>query len=85
MKLWDDELEGYREEARALLEYLPDLWPDELPADPLERARVLRESMRSAAPPQLSERAEESSIPGPAGDMPVRTETSTSGPASTRS
>jgi acetyl esterase/lipase len=72
MKLWDDELEGYREEARALLEYLPDIWPDQLPSDPVERARAQRESMRAAAPVELSELAEESSIPGPDGDIPVR-------------
>lgn len=72
MKLWDDELESYREEARALLEYLPDIWPGELPSDPVERAVAMRESMRNAAPVQLSERAEASSIPGPAGDIPVR-------------
>jgi acetyl esterase/lipase len=72
MKLWDDELEGYREEARALLEYLPDIWPDQLPSDPVVRARAQRESMRAAAPVELSELAEESSIPGPDGDIPVR-------------
>ena len=50
MKLWDDELESYREEARSLLAYLPDIWPENLPADPVERAVAQRESMRSAAP-----------------------------------
>ena len=72
MKLWDDELEGYREEARRFLELLPDLWPAEVPVDPVERAVAQRESMRNAAPPQLSEIAEESTIPGAAGDIPVR-------------
>jgi len=72
MKLWDDELESYREEARSLLAHLPDIWPENLPADPVERAVAQRESMRNAAPPQLSESAEEGSIPGPAGDIPVR-------------
>ena len=62
MKLWDDELESYREEARSLLAYLPDIWPENLPADPVERAVAQRESMRNAAPPQLSERRERATL-----------------------
>jgi len=72
MKLWDDELEGYREEARSLLQYLPELEAPPAGLDPIARAEALRESFRNLAPPQLSEMAEPGSIPGPAGDIPVR-------------
>ncbi len=72
MKLWDDELEGYREEARNMLQFLPNIRPDVIASDPVERAIASREVMKQIAPPQLSELAEATVIPSPAGDIPVR-------------
>jgi acetyl esterase/lipase len=73
MKLWDDELEPYREEARALLEYLPDLnagGPP--PTDRIERAEQMRVAMRELTAAGESSHARVTTIPGPAGDIPVR-------------
>ena len=53
MKLWDDELEGHREEARALLAAIPTVEDTARDASPLERARAQRESFRKLAPPAL--------------------------------
>lgn len=72
MKLWDEELESYREEAQKLLHFLPDIRPETPPSDPILRARQMRSSFESMAPIPTSERAEQSTIPGPAGDIPVR-------------
>ena len=72
MKLWDDELEGYREEARDMLQYLPDIRPTEIASDPVERAIASREVLRQIAPPEPSEIAEATVIPSPSGDIPVR-------------
>ncbi|MBW2424815.1 MAG: alpha/beta hydrolase [Deltaproteobacteria bacterium] len=73
MKLWDEELEQYREEARNMLQFLPDIDATDLPEDPIARAEAQRASFAEALPPMPpSARAEASSIPGPAGDVPVR-------------
>ena len=72
MKLWDDELESYREEARSLLPHLPDISLKEIPSDPIERAVAQRAAMSAIMTAQPSELAEEATIPGPAGDIPVR-------------
>ena len=72
MQLWDEELEGYREEARNLLQYLPNIRPGIVSSDPLERAIASREAIRELAQPELSEAAEEAVLPSPSGDIPVR-------------
>jgi acetyl esterase/lipase len=73
MKLWDDELEMHREEARNMLQFLPQPRPTEAPADPIARAEIQRAAFREMMPDvPPSERAEASVIPGPAGDLPVR-------------
>ena len=41
MKLWNDELEAHREEARALLPHLPDL-EAEAPTGPASAPRISR-------------------------------------------
>ena len=73
MRLWNDTIDGYRPEAQALLEYLPSTGDAEadLPDDPVARAQILRENML-AFEPEPSPMAVESTIPGPAGDVPVR-------------
>ncbi len=73
MKLWDEQLEGMREEARSMLQYLPALAQPDYALDPVTRARGIREgfnAMTAAAP--KSARAEATTIPGPAGPIPVR-------------
>lgn len=73
MRLWDEELEGYREEARALLEQMPGLESLEHVTDPVERARAARKSFDASLPEGItSDLAEATTIPGPAGDLPVR-------------
>jgi len=72
MKLWDAELEGYREEARNMLQYLPEMSEPTDVEDPIERAQLTRKSFDEMAPIPPSEMVEESTIPGPAGDLPVR-------------
>jgi acetyl esterase/lipase len=72
VKLWDEELEGYREEARALLEHLPELEPPREDLAPVERAQAARASFEASMPIVPSEAAEPATIPGPAGDLPVR-------------
>lgn len=73
MRLWNDTIDGYRPEAQALLEYLPSTGDAEadLPDDPVARAEVLRQNML-AFEPEPSPMAVETTIPGPAGDIPVR-------------
>ena len=73
MRLWDDELESYRAENRAALQHLPDP-PSNAGAasrDPIALAQAMREQfvVTLLEPSSL---AEESSIPGSAGDIPVR-------------
>ena len=73
MKLWDEQLEGMREEARNMLQYLPALAQPDYALDAVTRARGIREgfkTMTAAAP--KSARAEATTIPGPAGPIPVR-------------
>ncbi len=73
MKLWDDTIDGYRPEANALLEHLPStsIAEADLPEDPVARAELSREFMR-AMEPDPSTMAVEDTIPGPAGDIPVK-------------
>lgn len=73
MRLWNDTIDGYRPEAQALLEYLPSTGDAEadLPDDPVARAQILRENML-AFEPEPSPMAVESTIPGLAGEIPVR-------------
>lgn len=73
MRLWNDTIDGYRPEAQALLEYLPSTGDAEadLPDDPVARAQILRENLL-AFEPEPSSMAVESTIPGPAGEIPVR-------------
>jgi len=72
MQLWDEELDGYREEARGLLQYLPALPQPPEGLDPTTRAQQIREGFLASLEGQTSERAEPTTIPGPAGDIPVR-------------
>ena len=74
MKLWDETIEGYRPEARAMLAALAEAFPaagGDLPEDPLARAQIQRQNM-IAFEPEPSPMAVESTIPGPGGDIPVR-------------
>lgn len=78
MKLWDEELDGYREEARSLLQFLPTFEESETDsaadsADPIFRAQAQRKAFRELMPdvPE-SEIAVPMTIPGPAGEIPVR-------------
>jgi len=74
MKLWDETIEAYRPEAQALLENLPvDRFKEEgdTSADPMAHVRGQRE-MLIQFEPEPSPIAEDSTIPGPAGDIPVR-------------
>lgn len=73
MRLWDEQLEGFREEARNMLPHLPALVQPDLALDRLTRARLIREgfdAMTAAAPKSTSAIA--TTIPGPAGAIPVR-------------
>ncbi len=70
--LWDDELEALRPEMRELAAALPDTAGAEVPDDPLERARTMREGIRALFPAEPVDSAEESAVPGPDGDVPVR-------------
>lgn len=73
MKLWDEQLEGMREEARNMLQYLPALPQPDAGLDPVTRARFVREgfgAVMANAPKSTS--AEATTIPGPAGPIPVR-------------
>ena len=72
MRLWDEELEGYREEARAFLQHLPALAAPDPEMDPLERAQASRRAFMESTPIVRSGSAECTSIPGPAGELPVR-------------
>lgn len=73
MKLWDEQLEGMREEARNMLQFLPALSQPDASLAPLTRARLIREGFGAVmgnAP--RSARAEATTIPGPGGAIPVR-------------
>ena len=72
MRLWDDELEGYREEARNLLQFLPAMNDPVTEKDPILRAQAMRKSFREVTPIVSVEGVEETTIPGPDGDIPVR-------------
>lgn len=73
MKLWDETIDGYRAEAQALLEHIPftDI-SDQLDIeDPVARAEVQRQNLIQFEP-EPSPMAVEATIPGPAGEIPVR-------------
>jgi acetyl esterase len=73
MKLWDEQLEGMREEARNMLQFLPALPQPDAGLDPVTRARFIREgfgAVTANAPKSVS--AQAMTIPGPAGPIPVR-------------
>ncbi len=70
MQLWDDTIDGLRAEANAMLENLPSPAVD-LPEEPAARAQAMRQNM-IAMEREPSPMAVESTIPGPAGDIPVR-------------
>jgi hypothetical protein len=72
MKLWDEELEAYREEARNMLQFLPAIEDPVDEVDPIVRAQRLRNGFRDMTPIPTSEAAEATMIPGAAGDVPVR-------------
>lgn len=73
MKLWDAQLEGYREEARNMLQFLPALIQPDAKLDALSRARQIREGFRTVtANAPKSAKAVATTIPGPAGPIPVR-------------
>ncbi|MYB08729.1 MAG: alpha/beta hydrolase [Acidimicrobiia bacterium] len=74
MKLWDETIDGYRPEARAMLAALAEAFPaagGDLPDDPVARAQIQRQNMIDFEP-EPSPMAVESTIPGPGGDIPVR-------------
>jgi len=73
MRLWDEALEGYGEEARSLLEQMPVLESLDDVTDPLERAQAARRSFDASLLEGItSSHAEPVTIPGPAGELPVR-------------
>lgn len=73
MRLWDEEPEGYREEGRSLLEQMPVLESLDGVTDPLDRAPAARRSFDASLPEGItSGPAEPTTIPGPAGELPVR-------------
>jgi len=72
MKLWDEELESYREEARNMLQFLPSIEEPVGELDPIARAQKLRKSFQDMIPPATSDGVELTTIPGPAGEIPVR-------------
>jgi acetyl esterase/lipase len=76
MKLWDETIEGFRPEAQKMLDALAEAFPaaqveGDLPDDPVARAQIQRQNML-AVEPEPSPMAVEATIPGPAGDIPVR-------------
>ncbi|WP_419929424.1 alpha/beta hydrolase [Candidatus Poriferisocius sp.] len=74
MKLWDEEIESYRAEAKALLDNLPlDQFQaeEDTSDDPMDHVLAQRELLIQFEP-EPSPMAEDSAIPGPAGDIPVR-------------
>ena len=74
MKLWNETIDSYRPEAQAMLAALAEAFPaagGDLPEDPLARAQIQRQNMM-AFEPEPSAMAVEATIPGPAGDIPVR-------------
>lgn len=74
MKLWNETIDSYRPEARAMLAALAEAFPgagDDLPEDPVARTQIQRQNM-IAFEPEPSPMAIEATIPGPAGDIPVR-------------
>ena len=72
MRLWDEELEDYREEARSLLQFLPAMNDPVSEPDPILRVQAIRKSFRELTPIVSSEGVEETTIPGPDGQIPVR-------------
>ncbi|MBK7949257.1 MAG: alpha/beta hydrolase [Deltaproteobacteria bacterium] len=73
MKLWDAQLEGYRDEARNMLQFLPALIQPDASLDARSRARQIREGFQTVtANAPKSAKAVATTIPGPAGPIPVR-------------
>ena len=72
MKLWDEELESYREEARNMLQFLPSMEEPVGESDPIAHAQKLRKGFQEMIPPATSDDVELTTIPGPAGEIPVR-------------
>ena len=74
LRLWDDGLQAHREEARALLPALAAYAAGEadLPEEPLARARAMRARLAAFASGNVSAMAQEITVPGPAGPIPVR-------------
>jgi len=73
MKLWDEQLEGLREEARNMLQFLPALQQPDASLDARTRARLIREGFGAVtANAPKSSKAIATTIPGPAGEIPVR-------------
>ena len=76
MKLWDDKIEALREEARSLLPFLEGVGPEPagtaVSPDPLVRAQAMRDAMAAMSTAEPSAMAQDRTIPGPAGDIPIR-------------
>ena len=72
MRLWVDQLESHREEARELLERTPGLGALALGADPVDRAQAMRSSFDPSLHEDVRhEAAAAMTIPGPAHELPV--------------
>lgn len=75
MRLWNDAIDANREEARALLEFLPSIegLDESQHAGPLERAQAVRQAISTlVAQATPSTMAVDSTIAGPGGELPVR-------------
>lgn len=76
MRLWDDHIESLREEARTLLPFLEGVGPEppgaQIPTEPQQRAEAMRAAMAAMRTTEPSPSGTNQTIPGPAGDLPVR-------------
>ncbi len=75
MRLWDDQMECLRPEARTWLEMLPSVedLAGVLPEDDMGRAQALRQAIQTlTSQATVSTLATNSVIPDPGGDLPVR-------------
>ncbi len=81
MRLWDDTIDGYRAEARAMLDHIPSAEGEGAQQqidDPVEQAEAKRQQLEARRQyiiqfePDPSPMAVEAAIPGPAGEIPVR-------------
>jgi len=74
-RLWDDELEAHRDEARSLLDFVPLFDPTAATEseDVFDRAVAVREVMDSlTAQSPVSKKATDITISGPGGELPLR-------------